>query len=122
MKLRTFLTSAVAAASLLALGSPAALAQGRELACLVALDQRDAGVELDVDTAIGAFAHLVGPQLAPLAPREGRAQHQRHAVFALVGRLRQGGGAAQCQQRGGGHGRGEEGTQFHGFSLLVKNQ
>ena len=118
MKLRTFLTSAVAAAAALAFTAPAALAQRRKFTRLVALDQRDAGVQLDVDAAIGALADLVGPQLAALAPGEGRAQHQRHAVFALVRGLRQGGGCGESQGGCSGHGRGEERTQFHYFSLL----
>jgi hypothetical protein len=47
-----------------------ALANRGELARLVACHQRRARIQLDVDAAIGALAHLVGPDLAALAPRE----------------------------------------------------
>jgi hypothetical protein len=83
------------------------------------MDQRDAGVQLDVDAAIGAFANLVGPQLATLAPWKRWAQHERHAVLALVGGLRDGGGSREGQGSGSSHGGCEEGAQFHGLVSLL---
>ncbi len=96
-----------------------ALAQRAELAGLITLDERDTRIELDVDAALRAFAHLVRPEFATLAPREGGAHHQRHAVFALVV-LR--GGRCRAEREGGrgGHGSGEEGAQLHGSSPVSR--
>ena len=92
------------------------LANGAELAGLVTLHQRGAGVELDIDAAIRALAHLVGPDFCTLAPWKGRAQHDRQAVLILVLGLCMGRGQAQSQQGGGSGGGRQKATQFHGLS------
>src|SRR5690606_14110278 len=90
-----------------------ALTDGSEFARLVALDERCSGIDLDVDAAVGAFAHQIGPDLGALAPGKRRADDNGQLVFALVGR-----GRSRSTQGKGRHGdeAGEKVAQFHDVS------
>ena len=118
MKLRTFLTTAVAAAAALAFTAPAPLAQTAYKS------------EYRMSLVLGpAFPWGKGGELWANKVRErtqGRINIKLYPGVSLIqgdqtrefSALRQGGGRGERQGRGGGHGGGEEGTQFHGFSLL----
>src|SRR6185503_15184099 len=89
-----------------------ALAHGLELARLVALHERGAGVLLDVDAAAGALAHQVGEDLAALAPGECGRYDGGHLVLGLV-LLADGDGRKRERARAGGNAL-KEYASFHG--------
>ncbi|CUI90174.1 Uncharacterised protein [Achromobacter ruhlandii] len=103
-----------------------ALADGGEFAGLVALHQRGAGVDLDVDAALRALAHQVGPDLGALAPRESGADDDGELVFGLVVLRLRGGG--QANHGGGAQGGADQLAEIHvasplfaGLSVVVMN-
>src|SRR5690606_24893060 len=80
-----------------------ALTDGGEFARLVALYQRRAGIDFDVDSAIGALAYQVGPDHGALAPRETRADDDGELGFRFVVflRMRWREGQRGCRTQGG---------------------
>ena len=92
-----------------------ALADGGELARLIARYQRRAGIHLYVDLAVGALAHQIGPDLAALAPWKSGPDHRRQAVLGLVLALLRGGGQGE---REGGREQHQQQVLTHHFLLL----
>ncbi|CFP41324.1 Uncharacterised protein [Bordetella pertussis] len=93
-----------------------ALADGGEFTGLVALHQRGARIDLDIDAALGALAHQVGPDHGALAPREGGAHHDGQLVFGLVVL---GLGRRHAQRESGAKGGAHDIAEFHRLSPRV---
>src|SRR5690606_15436181 len=100
-----------------------ALADRRELARLVAVDQRHVRVQLHVDPALRALAHEVDPNLCTLAPGEGGSDDGRHPVLgAVVLRVRAGDDERSGQDGRTGCAGFEQETSIHRELLRFRNR
>src|SRR5690606_15373100 len=92
-----------------------ALANRGEFAGLVALYQRCAGIDLDVDTPVGTLAHQLGPDLGALTPRKGSAYDDGQFVFGFI----VGGISSRSRCKGSDRARdgAKQGTYLHGYSF-----